>query len=287
MRRRLQPVSTMQRSATPLTDEQLRAWAPSVFATQPWSGMSDKYRFIPTIDVVNAMRKEGFQPVAASQSRTRVEGKQDYTKHMIRFRDFRHGDGPAIRELGQLYPELVVTNAHDGGSTYNLDKGFLRLVCLNGLVLPAGDDQTVAKVPHRGNVGDVIEATYEIIEEFPKVIDSVKTFGQLQLTAPQQEAFGAAALELKYDEENPAPFDVKTLLQPKRYDDQAPTLWNTYNVVQEKLTQGGIRSRVKSDSTRSGFRRTTTRPVNGISENIRLNKALWTLAEKLRETLQG
>jgi hypothetical protein len=34
--------------------------------------MSARYAFIPTIQVVEKMRSEGFLPVAASQSRTRI-----------------------------------------------------------------------------------------------------------------------------------------------------------------------------------------------------------------------
>lgn len=278
--------TTIRRSSSPLTNDQLRAWAPSIFASQPWHAMSAKYAFIPTIQVIDAMRAEGFLPVMATQSRTRIEGKAEFTKHMLRFRDFRNGDMPAVREQGTIFTELVLTNSHDGASAYCLDAGLFRLVCTNGMTVSAGNLESI-HVPHRGDAHGVVDATYQVIEEFPKVIDSVRTFGQLQLTAPQQKAFGNEALTLKYDEENPAPFTVETLLEPRRGEDAAPTLWNTYNVVQEKLTQGGITSRVRSDRTRRGFRRVTTRPVNGISENLRLNKALWTLAEEMRKTLQA
>ena len=93
-----------------MTNDQLMSVAPSIFAAQPWEKMSDRYTFIPTIQIVDKMRREGFQPVAAMQSRTRIEGKQDFTKHLLRFRDMRNGETPAIRTLGEVYPELVLTN---------------------------------------------------------------------------------------------------------------------------------------------------------------------------------
>jgi hypothetical protein len=117
--------------------------APSIFAAQAYSGMSARYAFIPTITVVEKMRSEGFLPVAAMQSRTRIEGKQDFTKHLIRFRDVRNGDAPAIRTLGEVYPELVLTNSHDGASAYKLDAGLFRLVCTNGMVV---SDGTVSQI---------------------------------------------------------------------------------------------------------------------------------------------
>src|SRR4051812_9234865 len=70
-------------------DDALRRAAPSVFAATPWGGMSGRYRMVPTIDVVGMLRDKGFLPVRAQQSRSRVPGKGDFTRHMIRF---RHGD---------------------------------------------------------------------------------------------------------------------------------------------------------------------------------------------------
>jgi Domain of unknown function (DUF932) len=275
----------------PLTNQQLERYAPSIFATEPWKGMSDKYKFIPTIAVVEDLRKEGFLPVSATQSRSRIDGKAAFTKHQIRFRDFRNGGVPAIRELGTVYPEIVLTNSHDGGSVYALDAGLFRLVCTNGMVVPHGNLEAL-KVRHTGNIGDVISITHEIVEEFPKVIDSVEQFSRLRLTAPQQQAFATAALTLKYDDA--APITPDRLLEPRRYEDREPTLWNTLNTVQEKLIQGGDRYRTQNryeadpETGRQVFRparRLKTRPVNGISENTKLNKALWTLAEELRKAV--
>jgi hypothetical protein len=260
----------------PLTNDQLMERAPSVFATQPWEKMSDKYTFIPTIQIVEKMRSEGFAPVSAMQSRTRIEGKQDFTKHLIRFRDIRNGDTPVLRELGQLYPELVLTNSHDGGSAYKLDAGIFRLICTNGLMVC---DSTVNQmsVRHSGSADGIIEASYEIVEEFPKVLDTVQQFGSLRLTAPQQNAFAAAAITLRYDE-NEAPISADQVIRPRRSADADPSLWNTFNVVQENLVNGGIRT--YNPETR---RRGRTREVNGISESSRLNKALWTLTQEMQK----
>lgn len=269
------------RSESPLTNDQLQKYAPSIFATTPWHAMSDRYAFIPTIEIVEKMRSEGFLPVAAQQSRCRIPGKSDFTKHMIRFRDFRAGAAPAIRELGTVYPELVLTNAHDGASSYKLDAGLFRLVCTNGMVVSSGNLSQI-NVRHSGNPGDVISISHEIIEEFPKVLSTVNEWGQKLLPAPARDAFASAALVLKYGDEEPAPITPEVLLQPRRGEDREPTLWNTFNVVQEKLIGGGDRyRRVNPETGRS--RRGRTRAVSGIAENTRLNKALWMLAEKMKE----
>src|SRR5215467_1158507 len=100
----------MKRTDRALSNDELRAIAPSIFATEPYHKMSAKYAFIPTSAAIDKMRSEGFEPVAVTQSRTRIEGKRPFTKHQIRFRDRRRGDRPAIDALGELWIEVVLTN---------------------------------------------------------------------------------------------------------------------------------------------------------------------------------
>lgn len=66
------------------------------------------------------------------------------------------------------------------------------------------------------------------------------------------------------------------LLAPRRYGDAATDLWTTFNVVQEHLVKGG--DAYLAPSERRGMRRNRTRPLGGLAEGRRINKALWTLA---------
>ena len=67
--------TAITRYSEPMNNDQLMRVAPSIFATEPWHRMSERYAFIPTIQVVDKMRSEGFVPMAAIQSRTRIEAK--------------------------------------------------------------------------------------------------------------------------------------------------------------------------------------------------------------------
>ena len=69
-----------------LSNDEIRRYAPSAFAIEPYHGQSNRYTFIPTSSVIDGMRAAGFLPVSASQSRARLADRKDYTKHMIRFR---------------------------------------------------------------------------------------------------------------------------------------------------------------------------------------------------------
>jgi Domain of unknown function (DUF932) len=70
------------RGDMPLTEDQMRGAAPSVFAEGKHASRSERYTYIPTIEVLRGLRKEGFEPFMVSQCASRIEGKASYTKHM-------------------------------------------------------------------------------------------------------------------------------------------------------------------------------------------------------------
>ena len=76
----------VMRGDRPLSEDQMRAAAPSIFAEGKHASRSERYTYIPTIDVLRGLRKEGFEPFMVAQGASRVEGKAEFTKHMIRMR---------------------------------------------------------------------------------------------------------------------------------------------------------------------------------------------------------
>ncbi|WP_454888827.1 DUF932 domain-containing protein [Sphingobium indicum] len=256
------------RSARPLTDDEIARVAPSIFAAEPHGSRSERYTYIPTIDVLRGLRKEGFEPFMVVQTRVRNEDKREHTKHMIRL---RHADQINGREAN----EIILLNSHDGSSAYQMLAGMFRFVCQNGMV--CGDTLGDFRVPHKGDViGQVIEGAFSVLDTFELAATQREGMEALRLTDGEQGAFARAALALKYDDETPAPIAADQLLQSRRYEDRGPDLWSTFNRVQENMTKGGISGR-----TRNG-RHTRTRPVNGIDQSVKINRALWVLADELR-----
>ena len=89
----------VMRGDQPLSEDQMRAAAPSIFAEGKHASRSERYTYIPTIDVLRGLRKEGFEPFMVAQGASRVEGKAEFTKHMIRMRHReRPGADPARGE---------------------------------------------------------------------------------------------------------------------------------------------------------------------------------------------
>lgn len=262
---------------TVMSHEQIARVAPSVFASEAASNRSDRYTYIPTIDVLNGLQREGFEVMQAVQTRTRIADNREFTKHMLRLRHRDVLDRPLV--AGQEIPEIVLVNSHDGTSAYKIMGGIFRLICSNGMVI--GDTSFECSVRHSGDViNNVIEGSFEVVKGIERVMPVIDTWKQIKLEAPEKMAFAKAARALRWDDED-APVTPDSLLVPQRYEDHKDDLFTVYNVAQEHLIKGGVRGRNKS------ARRMTTRAVTGVSENIKLNKSLWMLAQEMAAIKQA
>ena len=154
--------------------------------------------------------------------------------------------------------------------------GMFRFVCKNGLV--CGDTVADVRVPHKGDVaGQVIEGAYEVLHGFDRAQASRDAMRAITLDQGEADVFARAALTLKYDDpDKPAPITESQLLASRRFDDNRPDLWSAFTRVQENLVRGGLLGRAANG------RRHRTRPVQGIDQNVRLNRALWLLADGMQ-----
>lgn len=262
--------SPVLRAEHPLTDDQIRRVAPSIYAEDKHDSRSERYSYIPTAAVLTKLRAEGFQPFMVCQTRVRDAGKREHTKHLLRLRH-------ASQINGREANEIILLNSHDGSSSYQMLAGMFRFVCHNGLV--CGDTVADVRVPHKGDVtGQVIEGAYEVLHGFEHAQESREAMQAVTLHEGEAEVFARAAIALKYDEpDKPAPITERQVLASRRVDDNRPDLWSVFNRAQENLVKGGLQAR-----SRNG-RRQHTRPVQGIDQNLRLNRALWLLADGLRQ----
>jgi hypothetical protein len=261
------------RSESPLGEEQMRRAAPSIFAAGKHASRSDRYTYIPTIDVLRGLQREGFEPFMVAQGRSRIEGKSDYTKHMIRLRHSRQVTAKPEAN------EIILINSHDGASSYQLMGGRFRFICCNGLVI--GDVANDIRVQHKGNISDdVIDGAFRVLDGFEEVDAATEAMKAIDLHPEEERAFARAALTLRYGERTegqpPAPIGTEQLLQVRRPEDQGNSLWMAFQRVQEHVVRGGLPGRTVQG------RRMHTRAVTSIDRNVSLNRALWTLAEEMR-----
>ncbi|EGF6523570.1 DUF945 domain-containing protein [Salmonella enterica] len=254
----------------PLTHEELMQYTPSVFGEDKHTSRSERYAYIPTITLLENLQREGFEPFFACQTRVRDPGRRDYTKHMLR-----------LRRAGQInsqqVPEIIILNSHGGESSFQLLPGIWRQVCANGLV--CGQSFGEIRVPHRGDIAEkVIEGAYEVLGVFDRVEEKREAMQSLLLPPPAQQAFARAALTYRFGEEH-QPVTASQILTPRRYEDRQDDLWSVFNRCQENLSKGGLTGRIAQG------KRTHTRAVKGIDGDVRLNRALWVMAEQMLQAL--
>lgn len=268
-----------------LTEDDMRQIAPSIFATEAHESRSDRFRPIPTIEVLRGLKAEGFEPVGVKQATARDPGKAPFTKHLIRLRKM---DAVQAYKVGDTVAEVLLKNANDGSAAYDIMAGLFRIACMNSLVTQT---QTLdsCRVKHSGDVqGKVIEGTFRVIEEAKLALAAPQDWARLTVRPEAAEAFAEAAHVLRFadaDGEVTTPVQPAQLLTRRRADDRANDLWTTFNVVQENTIRGGLSAIGRDANNRR--RRTTTRAVNGIDQDVRLNKALWTLGERFAQLLNS
>ena len=266
------------RSETPLAEDQMRQAAPSIFAAGKHDSRSERYTYIPTIDVLRGLRREGFEPFMVAQGKSRIEGKAEFTKHMVRMRHVGGDvDGVATKPEAN---EIILINSHDGASSYQLLAGQFRYVCCNGLV--CGTVSNDIRIPHKGNIqGEVIEGAFRVLEDFEAVDASTAAMKALTLQPEEEIAFATAALALRFGERTegqpPAPVTAEQLIEARRPEDLGHSLWTTFQRVQENTLRGGQPGRSVQG------RRIHTRAVGSIDRGVSLNRALWMLAEEMRK----
>lgn len=262
--------SAQLKMTRPITNDEIRAVCPAVFAQEPYPGVSDRYTFIPFVQVMDNLRKEGFQPFAVVQSKPKMQEKFSTARFCVRF---RHESTITDKDGA---PELIAQGSAGGQyGAATLLGGYLRTVCFNSLI--TGDLIQEYKVRHQGDiVQDYIDGAFTILQGFDRIKESRDEMRSIILSPAERLIFANSAMTIKYENPEIAPITAEQLMLPRRTEDREPTLWNALNVAQEYLIKGGVSGRTVKG------KRTTTRPINAIGENERVNKALWQLGEAMK-----
>jgi hypothetical protein len=242
--------------------EQIKAIAPSVFTTEKAPHLTDKYIQTPTSRVVEDLMSMGWQVTKAQEVKAR-KGK-GFQKHMIVFRN------PEIMIKGangdDSFPQILLTNSHDGKAAFNFRVGIFRLVCSNGLVISDADFNNVS-IRHINYSFETLQTKIqEVITKLPNLVNKINLFKQTELTDAQMADFAqrAAALRTKQT------INIMDVLTPERPQDAGNDLWVVFNRIQEKVIGGNYKYGGKNRKARS---------VKNFQKDIELNEQLFELAE--------
>lgn len=245
-----------------LTLETLKEITPSVFATSPSPKMSQKYTFVPTMDIIENFDREGWKVYSAKQI-----GRGQFAQHELRL---RNGELPNV---GDSLIEAVVRNSHNGLSTFSVSAGLHRLVCSNGLTVPTSIADSISVRHMKFDVGMVKEITDQFAERLPLIQRSV---GKMETTFLEEERlvdFVNKSALIRWEKGSMPKINVEDFLRPERDGDVGNSVWKTFNVIQEKFVRGGLQ--YKSPKGRL----TTMKELKNFQNINKINTNLWELAE--------
>ena len=252
-----------------LTQAQVKQVAPSVFTATAADNVSSAYTHIPTSQVIEDMEKLGWGVVDAKEVKARKG--VGFQKHLVVFRN------PDIAINGKdgddVFPQILLTNSHDGKNAFTFTAGMFRLVCENGLVVSTQEFENV-KLRHMGYTFEELqEKIKQMVERLPLTVETMNKMKQVELdeAAAVEFATRALATRFKEDELTRITIDAKALLQPTRDEDKGNDLWSIFNVIQEKIIDGDF-------SYNAGTKTRKARRIKNFNQDLKVNQDLFELA---------
>lgn len=254
-----------------LSNEDINTLAPAVMSTEHKHGLSNYYTQIPTIQVVEDMRKLGWEPVKAIGVKARKGGNSSVKKHLVKFRN--EGVYMADKE-GNIdsYIEILLTNSHDGSSTFRFEIGIFRLICSNGLVVKDKDLGSL-KIRHQGYNFETLRALiHTMVEKLPNVVNRINKFNEVSISDELALEFALKAAQLRFGDKMKE-IDPNQLLSVSRLADTGNSMWAILNRIQEKLIHGGFSYTNNNNKVRKA------RALKNFTQDIEFNSQLWELAD--------
>jgi len=251
------------------TKSEIRQLANSIFTTQGAPGTSEKYAHISTEKIIDDMQLLGWGVVDAKQVKARKG--EGYQKHLV---VFRNNDIQITSEDGDtVFPQILLTNSHDGKNAFTFTAGLFRMVCENGLVVSSREFENM-KIRHYGYSFEELQETIKsMVEKLPLTVESLNKFRAVELSQEQALEFAKKALTTRFSDEeiDNIQIDLNELLTPTRPQDRGNDLWSVYNVVQEKIIHGMF-------DYKYGVKSRKARKIKNFKQDLVINEKLYDLA---------
>ena len=237
--------------------DSLRTRVPAIFTKTPSPKVSNRYSFADSEYYLQKFIDADWTIHSARQV-----SKSEYAPHQV---ILRNND---IATVGDLLPQLIFTNSHNGIKKMTMDTGIYRLVCSNGLVVPTSITQSLS-IKHI-DLGDSTTDTIvnSFYEKIPIIMNNIDRMRNKILTNDEIDNFTYNALQIRFI--NAVGININDVVKPSRIEDYSDDLWTVFNVVQEKIIRGGIQLPSKRHS----------RPINNFVNDNDINTKLWQLAEQ-------
>jgi len=254
-----------------LNDAQIAEQAPCVFNENPSAEVSKHYTHIPTSKVINDMRTLGWDVVDAKEVKARKNSTRGFQKHLVVFRNpdvvINGKDGDTV------FPQVLLTNSHDGKNAFTFTAGLFRMICENGLVISTSTFEDV-KMRHMGYSFEELQVKIkEMVEKLPLTVESMNKMQATELDQNEMVKFAKEAISTRFPEKElkRIKIDFNQLLTPTRDEDCGSDLWSRFNVIQEKIISGDF-------TYIAGGKVRKAREIKNFKQDQKINKDLFDLA---------
>ena len=254
-----------------LNEKELKEVCPVIFAEKASDEVSKHYTHIPTSKVINDMATLGWKVVDAKAVKARKNSTKGYQKHLVVFRNpdvvINGKDGDTV------FPQVLLTNSHDGKNAFTFTAGLFRMICENGLVVSDTQFEDV-KMRHMGYSFEELQVKIkEMVEKLPLTVESMNKMQETELNEEKAVEFAKKALTTRFNEKEMKriKIDIKDILTPVRVEDSGKDLWSIFNVVQEKVIDGDF-------TYIAGGKVRKARQIKNFRQDQKVNKELFELA---------
>jgi len=249
------------------TLDQLKETVPSIFTRTGASTTSDKYSHIPTDQVIKDMELLGWNVVDAKEVKARKN--VGFQKHLVVFRNndvvINGKDGDTV------YPQILLTNSHDGKNSFSFQAGLFRMICENGLVISTKQFEAM-KIRHMGYDFETLQNVIKnMISNLDLTVESMNKMKETELSKEQTFEFAKSLLNLRVrDGKNTFNnIAIEDVLIPQRKEDRGNGLWEVFNRVQENIVEGNFQYLTPSGKLRQA------RPIKNFRQDMNINARMY------------
>ncbi len=276
--------------------EELREIAPSIFSTKPSPEVSSKYSHIPTDKLIDDMELLGWKVADAKEVQARQKTTRGFQKHLVVFRNpdivinqmpdnivqsstsptgYRRNNGTFAKKnpIDTVFPQILLTNSHDGKNAFTFTAGLFRMVCENGLVISTNEFEKVS-IRHMGyDFEELQKQVTEMVEKLPLTVESMNKMIDTKLEEKSILKFAKDMLAVRFpeDELRRITIDMDEFIIPVRPEDKGEDLWSIFNVIQEKIIEGDFDYTI-------GTKHRKARQIKNFKQDMDLNSKMFDVA---------
>ena len=265
---------------TALSIERMQELAPAAFATTKHERLTERYMPLHTSSLLPVLADYGYSPVQAAQKRSR-KASAEHSAHMLAFArtidaDFAEGD---------VRPEIILYNSHDGTGSVKLFAGAFRFICSNGIV--AGDGFQNRLYHNKAAMLGFEDMLRSTVDTLPAMMERINMLRHVKLSGAKAYELAKRSVTTRwdmYDAQETGVYATDTTVQQvltvNRNGDESMDAFTVFNRIQESVIRGKAFVKSLTKATPYGSMR-KSRPVNSVKENIRINTELWNIADEV------